>query len=95
MSINKAQQLVRETGSLRSCLLWRNASNTLTKSMDYGTGYMYAHEHPKNFASMEFMPDEIAGTQLYDPSDNPKEQEYQKKIAALWPGKYENQTQGS
>ena len=95
MSINKAQQLVRETGSLEVPLALRNASNALTKSMDYGTGYMYAHEHPKNFASMEFMPDEIAGTQLYDPSDNPKEQEYQKKIAALWPGKYENQTQGS
>ena len=49
----------------------------------------------EKLASMEFMPDEIAGTQLYDPSDNPKEQEYQKKIAALWPGKYENQIQGS
>jgi hypothetical protein len=43
---------------------------------------------------MEFMPDEITGTRLYDPSGNPKEQEYQKKIEALWPGKYEDPTQG-
>lgn len=94
-SINKAQQLVRETGSLEVPVALRNAANALLKSMEYGTGYKYAHEHPQNFASMEFMPDEIAGTRLYDPSGNPKEQEYQKKIEALWSGKYKDPNQGS
>ncbi len=95
MSINKAQQLVKETGNLEVPLALRNASNALMRSMDHGKGYKYAHEHPQNFASMEFMPDEIAGTRLYDPSGNPREQEYQKKIEALWTGKYEDPTQGS
>ena len=95
MSINKAQQLVKETGNLEVPLALRNASNALMRSMDHGKGYMYAHEHPQNFAFMEFMPDEIAGTRLYDPSGNPKEQEYQKKIAALWSGKYDDPTRGS
>ena len=94
MSINKAQQLVKETGNLEVPLALRNASNALMRSMDHGKGYKYAHEHPHNFASMEFMPDEIAGTRLYDPSGNPREQEYQKKIEALWSGKYEDPTQG-
>jgi putative ATPase len=95
ISINKAQQLVKETGNLEVPLALRNASNTLLKSLDYGTGYKYAHEHPQNFASMEFMPDEISGTTLYNPSGNTREQEYQKKIKTLWSGKYEDPSQGS
>ena len=34
------------------------------------------------------MPDEIAGTKLYDPQDNPRERELRKSLRDKWKEKY-------
>lgn len=87
-AIGKAQALVQKTGDLPVPLALRNAPTQLMKDADYGKGYAYAHDHPMNFADMEFLPDEIKGTILYQPGDNAREAELRKFLKARWGDKY-------
>ena len=88
MAINKAQQLVRETGSLPVPLEIRNAPTRLMKNLNYGKGYKYAHAEKGNFADMEFMPEAIKGKALFEPSNNPTEEKIRLKMRSLWKDKY-------
>ena len=88
MAINNAQRIVRETGDLNVPMAIRNAPTKLMKDSGYGSGYKYAHNMPGNFADMEFLPGEIAGTKLYDPGKNAREEEMRKRLRTLWKEKY-------
>ncbi|MEP3387589.1 MAG: replication-associated recombination protein A [Reichenbachiella sp.] len=88
MAINKAQQLVRETGDLSIPLGIRNAPTKLMKEIGYGEGYKYAHDHAGNFVDFEFMPEELKGRTLFEPGRNPREEEMRKKLKAQWKSKY-------
>lgn len=88
MAINKAQQLVKETGNLPVPLALRNAPTKLMSDLGYGKGYKYAHDHPGNFANMEFLPDDIIGTSFFNPGSSKKEQEVSELVNKLWKGKY-------
>jgi putative ATPase len=88
LAIDKALELVRQTGDLPVPLPLRNAPTKLIKDQQYGKGYKYAHDFPGNFVDQEFLPKEIAGTILYDPGDNARENEMRKRLQALWKQKY-------
>jgi putative ATPase len=88
MAINKAQQLVKETGNLPIPLALRNAPTKLMRDLGYGKGYKYPHDHPGNFANMEFLPDDIIGTSFFNPGSSKKEQEVSELVNKLWKGKY-------
>jgi len=88
MAINKAQQVVRDTGDLQVPMAIRNAPTKLMKDEGYGKGYQYAHDHAGNFVAMEFMPKEIEGKQLYSPAKNAREEEMRKRLRTLWKDKY-------
>ena len=86
-AINEAQELVRKTGDLPVPLALRNAPTKLMKELGYGKEYHYAHNNPESFAHMDFMPEEIKGTQLYTPRENTKEQQIDQQMKKLWGGK--------
>lgn len=73
MAINKALELVDETGNLPVPLHLRNAPTSLMKDMGYGRDYKYAHNYPGNFVVQQFMPDELGHRELWIPCDNPAE----------------------
>ncbi|WP_299364663.1 replication-associated recombination protein A [Winogradskyella sp.] len=87
-AINKAQQLVRETGDLSVPLSIRNAPTKLMKELGYGDDYKYAHSYENNFAEHEFLPEEIKNTRLYNPGNNTREQAQRNYLKALWKEKY-------
>ncbi|MTE27968.1 replication-associated recombination protein A [Winogradskyella ouciana] len=87
-AINKAQQLVKETGDLSVPLSIRNAPTKLMKELGYGDQYKYAHSYENNFADHEFLPDEIKNTTLYNPGNNAREQAQRNYLKALWKDKY-------
>jgi len=87
-AINKAQQLVRETGDLSVPLHLRNAPTKLMKDLDYGKDYKYAHDFEGNFVEQEFLPDEIKGTRLYKPGKNAREEQFRKFLKDRWKEKY-------
>ena len=86
-AINEAQELVRKTGDLPVPLALRNAPTKLMKELGYGKEYHYAHNNPESFARMDFMPEEIKGTQLYTPRENTKEQQIDQQMKKLWGSK--------
>jgi putative ATPase len=88
MAIKRAQALVRETGNLPVPLTIRNAPTKLMKNLNYGQGYQYAHDAENNFAFMEFLPEEISGTKLFDPSNNSSEQKIRENLKKNWKEKY-------
>lgn len=89
MAINKAQQLVKQTGDLSVPLPIRNAPTKLMKELGYGEDYKYAHDHKDNFVKQEFLPDEIVETKLYNPGDNQREQSMRTFLKSRWGDKYQ------
>ena len=87
-AINKAQQLVKETGDLSVPLSIRNAPTKLMKELGYGDQYKYSHSYENNFAKQEFLPDEIKNTKLYNPGNNTREQAQRNYLKTLWKEKY-------
>jgi len=87
-AINAAQQLVKQTGDLSIPLHLRNAPTKLMKDLDYGKNYKYAHNYDNNFAEQEFLPDEIANTKLYEPSNNARENSFRDFLKKRWKNKY-------
>ena len=88
MAINSALELAKNTGNLPVPLHLRNAPTKLMKQLGYGADYKYAHDYSGNFVEQEFMPEQIAGTQLFVPQNNPREQEMAARIKAQWKDKY-------
>ena len=89
MAINKAQNLVKETGSLSIPLEIRNAPTKLMKELGYGDNYKYAHSYDNNFANQEFMPDDLKGFKLYDPANNTRENSQREFLKRRWKNKYD------
>lgn len=88
MAINKAQQLVKQTGDLSVPLGIRNAPTKLMKELGYGKDYKYAHNYKDNFAQEDFLPEEIQQTVLYDPGSNKRESALRDFLKKRWQGKY-------
>ncbi|MEN8704420.1 MAG: replication-associated recombination protein A [Polaribacter sp.] len=88
LAINKAQSLVKTTGDLSVPLHLRNAPTKLMKDLDYGKSYKYSHDYPNNFAEQEFLPEEIAGTKLYEPGNNARENQFNEILKKRWKNKY-------
>ena len=88
-AINKAQQVVRQTGDLSVPLHLRNAPTKLMKDLDYGKDYKYAHDFEGNFAEQEFLPEELKGQPLYNPGRNSREEQFRKFLKDRWKDKYD------
>ncbi|MDR9374012.1 MAG: replication-associated recombination protein A [Schleiferiaceae bacterium] len=87
--INKAQNLVKETGNLSVPLPLRNAPTKLMKELGYGQAYAYSHEGQQNFIAQEFMPETLEGRTLYQPGDNPTENKAYEAQKKRWGEKYD------
>lgn len=88
MAINQAIELVKNTGDLPVPLHLRNAPTKLMKQTGYGSGYKYAHDFDGNFADLEFLPNALAGTKLFDPGPNQREAEMRATLKKHWKDKY-------
>jgi len=87
-AIGAAIALVRETGDLPVPLHLRNAPTKLMKNIGYGKGYKYAHSFEGNFTDLDFLPDAIKGTKIYEPGNNAREAEAKEKLKKLWGDRY-------
>ncbi|TXC82003.1 replication-associated recombination protein A [Luteibaculum oceani] len=86
-AINKAQQLVKETGNLPVPLHLRNAPTQLMKDLDYGVDYKYPHDYPNNFVSQNYMPEELKNKAIVNFAAQSKEQQLKNDYQAKWPNK--------
>lgn len=88
MAINKAQQVVKQTGDLPVPIHLRNAPTQLMKELGYGKDYLYSHDYPQNFAFQDYLPEELQGKTFYEPSDNPRENALRETLKKLWGERY-------
>ena len=62
----------------------RNAPTSLTKDLDYGKDYRYAHNEEGAYAlGVSYLPEELAGKQYYFPTDRGLEKKISKKLDYL------------
>jgi putative ATPase len=69
LAINKAQEIVRQSGALPIPLALRSAQTKLAKNIGYGKDYHYAHEGAKGWVPQEFLPTELKNEKFYEPSE--------------------------
>jgi ATPase related to the helicase subunit of the Holliday junction resolvase len=84
MAIENALGAVKDKGDLPVPLHLRNAPTKLMKDLGYHKDYKYAHSFEGNFVIDNYLPDEIKGSQFYEPGNTPKEEEIRKRLKSLW-----------
>ncbi len=62
----------------------RNAVTGLMKSLRYGQGYIYPHDHPGHFTDQRYLPDEMEGKQYYHPTEIGREKSIRERLMSLW-----------
>jgi len=79
-----AQAAVRERGALPVPKKLRNGVTRLMQSEGHGEGYRYPHDYPGHFVAGEtYLPEAMAGTQFYDPSDQGVERQILERLLRL------------
>jgi putative ATPase len=80
----RAKALVEQHGALPVPKKLRNAVTPLMKGDGYGAGYKYAHNFEGAVVPGEtYLPDELEGTLLYEPSDRGDEGRIRERLAAI------------
>ncbi len=79
-AFSDAKAMARKTADAPVPLHLRNAPTKLMKSMGHGEGYRYAHDEPNAFAAGEvYLPETLAGTRFYHPSERGMEKSVKAK----------------
>lgn len=84
IAINRAQEEVRQTGSLPVPTGLRNAPTKLMKELGYGDEYLYSHDYPGNFVKQNFFPEGLKNSSFFKAGSGTKEQEIAAIIKKLW-----------
>ena len=70
LGINKAMQIVDETGILPVPLHLRNAPTKLMKEIGYGADYKYPHDYLGHYVRQQYMPDELKNIRIWQCQNN-------------------------
>lgn len=84
MGINRAIELVKQTGPQPVPLPLRNAPTQLMAELGYHDGYLYPHDYPGNFVRQDYLPGELRGTRLWEPGGSAAEQKAAQRQDELW-----------
>ena len=69
LAYERALKDVRETQGDPVPLHLRNAVTGLMRSLGYGKGYQYAHDHDEHYVEQQHLPDRLAGRRYYEPGE--------------------------
>lgn len=61
----------------------RNAPTRLMKELDYGKGYVYAHDTEDKIADMECLPDNLRGREYYHPGNQGFEPRFKERYESI------------
>jgi putative ATPase len=78
-----ARKLVNERGSLPVPARYRPGATALDRSMGHGQGYKYPHDFAGHYVPEDYLPDEIVGERIYQPSDSGFEAELASRLTAI------------
>lgn len=61
----------------------RNAPTKLMKELEYGKGYVYAHDTEEKMSEMECLPESMRGTEYYFPGNQGNEARYKERLRQI------------
>ena len=64
-------------------LVIRNAPTSLMKDLNYGKGYVYAHDTEEKIARMECLPESLKGTRYYVPTESGQELRQKERLEKI------------
>lgn len=73
------RELPAEPVPLQIC----NAPTGLMKEMNYGKGYIYAHDTEEKLTKMQCLPDALADRRYYQPTEQGKEKQVKERLEAI------------
>lgn len=88
--INKALQIVRQTGNQPVPLHLRNASTEMMKDLGYASGYKYSHDYPGHFVEQQFMPDSLRDTRIWEAQHSPSEDKLYRRMVECWGDRFKD-----
>ena len=87
LAIKKAQEYVKSNPDFTVPIHLRNAPTSFMKNLGYGKSYKYPHDFPNDFIPQSYLPDEVKGTQFYNPTENGQEKIIKDRLNFFWKGK--------
>ena len=64
-------------------LVIRNAPTKLMKELDYGKGYVYAHDTEDKLSTMQCLPDSLVGKEYYRPTEEGREGAFKERLEEI------------
>ena len=61
----------------------RNAPTRLMQQLDYGKGYMYAHDYKDKLTAMQCLPDSLVGREYYHPTEEGLEGRFKTRLETI------------
>ena len=84
LALAKGTALVRRTGNLEVPAHLRDSHYRGAEQLGHGGGYVYPHDRPSGYVPEQtYLPDEVAGTVLYEPSPHGHEAPLAERLAEL------------
>ena len=75
MAIDQAMSVVESTRTAPIPTHLQDAHYKSAGKLGHGAGYQYAHDYPHHYVKQQYLPDELAGTTFYEPTENGREKE--------------------
>lgn len=88
--INKALQIVRQTGNQPVPLHLRNAPTEMMKDLGYASGYKYSHDYPGHFVEQQCMPDSLRDTRIWEAQHSPSEDKLYRRMVECWGDRFKD-----
>jgi putative ATPase len=82
-ALNQATEAVAKSPNEPVPMQLRNAPTRAMKEWGYGAGYQHAHQFKDAMNEMECLPDNLRGTEFYQPADRGVEQRIAQRIAEI------------
>lgn len=82
-ALNQVNTLLESSPAFSVPLHLRNAPTDLMKGMDYGKGYKHAHLEENAVPDMQCLPDALAGSSFYTPTNRGFEQKLRERLEWL------------
>jgi len=79
----KADQIVKQTGTLPVPRAFRNSVTKVGEKLGYGVDYQYDHDSPGAYSAQEHLPKQLEGTEIYQPKPYGKEKQLGERLAQL------------
>ena len=80
MSLQRARQVVRQSGAQAVPLHLRNAPTQLAQTLGHGAEYRYPHDYPDHIVPQHYLPDTLQGSQFYEPTHQGAEKTIRERL---------------